>query len=90
MHGFPVMNLGSPASMAAARVVGISISRSFVGCGVATLCLHLYSVKHPTKGEEATMVIEIPLTQGKVAIIDEADWPLVSGFGWYALTSSPP
>ena len=31
------------------------------------------------------MAIEIPLTQGKVAIIDEADWPLVSGFGWYAV-----
>ena len=36
------------------------------------------------------MEIEIDLTQGKVALIDEADWPLVSGFGWYALTSSPP
>ena len=31
------------------------------------------------------MEIQIELTQGKVAIIDEADWPLVSGFGWYAV-----
>lgn len=30
------------------------------------------------------MTIEIPLTRGKVAIIDEADWPLVSGHRWYA------
>jgi hypothetical protein len=40
------------------------------------------------------MEIEIDLTQGKVALIDEADWPLVSGFGWYAVTrllsSCPP
>ena len=31
------------------------------------------------------MPIQIELTQGKVAIIDEADWPLVNGFRWYAV-----
>ncbi|TFZ81222.1 AP2 domain-containing protein [Candidatus Macondimonas diazotrophica] len=30
------------------------------------------------------MAIEIPLTQGKVAQIDEADLELVSGYKWYA------
>jgi len=30
------------------------------------------------------MVIEIPLTQGKVAIIDEADWDLVRWHKWCA------
>ena len=30
------------------------------------------------------MAIEIPLTQGKVAIIDEADFDLVSGYRWQA------
>lgn len=29
--------------------------------------------------------IEIPLTQGKVAVIDSADLPLVGGKKWYAL-----
>jgi hypothetical protein len=29
-------------------------------------------------------VIEIPLTQGKVAIIDDEDWPLVSSHKWHA------
>ncbi len=28
--------------------------------------------------------MEIPLTQGKVALIDDEDWPLVAGFKWYA------
>jgi hypothetical protein len=28
--------------------------------------------------------IEIPLTQGKVAIIDAADWDLVKGYKWHA------
>jgi hypothetical protein len=31
------------------------------------------------------MTIEIPLTQGKVALIDDEDWPLVSGYKWRAL-----
>lgn len=31
------------------------------------------------------MTIEIPLTQGKVALIDDADLPLVEGHKWYAL-----
>jgi hypothetical protein len=30
-------------------------------------------------------VIEIPLTQGKVALIDDADYPLVSQFKWCAV-----
>lgn len=30
------------------------------------------------------MSVQIPLTQGKVAIIDEADYPYVSRFKWYA------
>ena len=30
------------------------------------------------------MTIEIPLSQGKVAIIDDDDLPLVSGYRWYA------
>lgn len=29
--------------------------------------------------------ITIPLTQGKQAIIDEADWPAVSAYHWYAV-----
>ena len=29
--------------------------------------------------------MEIDLTQGKVAQIDDADWPLVSGYRWYAV-----
>ena len=29
--------------------------------------------------------MEIPLSQGKVAIIDDADWPLLSAYGWYAV-----
>ena len=29
-------------------------------------------------------MIEIPLSQGKVALIDDADWEFVSGFKWYA------
>jgi hypothetical protein len=28
--------------------------------------------------------MEIPLTQGKVAIIDDADWPLVAEYNWHA------
>jgi len=28
--------------------------------------------------------MEIPLTQGKVAQIDEADWPLVGRYTWHA------
>lgn len=31
------------------------------------------------------MTIEIPLTQGKVALIDDEDLPLVAGRKWYAL-----
>lgn len=31
--------------------------------------------------------MEIPLTQGKVAVIDDADWPLVSGHKWRAAWS---
>ena len=31
------------------------------------------------------MPIQIELTQGKVAIIDDADWDLVSGYRWYAM-----
>ncbi len=27
---------------------------------------------------------EIPLTQGKVALVDDADWPYLSQFKWYA------
>lgn len=30
------------------------------------------------------MTIEIPLTQGKVALIDDEDWPLVAGHKWRA------
>ena len=30
------------------------------------------------------MTIKIPLTQGRVAIIDEEDWQLVSQYNWYA------
>lgn len=33
-------------------------------------------------------ILEIPLTQGKVAIIDEADWPLVRGYRWRATKST--
>ena len=29
-------------------------------------------------------MIEIPLTQGKVALIDDEDWDLVSGYKWHA------
>ena len=29
-------------------------------------------------------MIEIPISQGKIALIDEADWDLVSGFKWRA------
>ena len=32
-------------------------------------------------------MIEIKLTQGKVAVIDDADWDLVRGFKWRAWTS---
>jgi hypothetical protein len=28
--------------------------------------------------------MEIPLTQGKIAVIDDADWELVAPFKWYA------
>lgn len=28
--------------------------------------------------------MEIPLTQGKIALIDDEDWPLVAGFKWHA------
>jgi hypothetical protein len=31
------------------------------------------------------MVVRIPLTQGKEAIIDEADYPLVSQYRWHAV-----
>ena len=30
------------------------------------------------------MEIQIELTQGKIALIDEADWDLVRGYRWYA------
>lgn len=30
-------------------------------------------------------IVEIPLTQGQVAIIDKRDWPLVSGLCWHAI-----
>lgn len=33
------------------------------------------------------MPIQIDLTQGKVALIDEADWDLVRGYRWYAYKS---
>jgi hypothetical protein len=33
------------------------------------------------------MTIEIPLTQGKVALIDDEDLQLVSGYKWYARDS---
>ncbi len=29
--------------------------------------------------------MEIPLTQNKVAVIDPEDYPLVSGYSWYAV-----
>jgi hypothetical protein len=32
--------------------------------------------------------VEIPLTRGQVALIDEGDFPLVSGRKWYALPST--
>lgn len=32
--------------------------------------------------------VEIPLTRGKVTIIDDEDWPLVSQYTWGAFTSS--
>ena len=35
------------------------------------------------------MTIEIKLTQGKVALIDEADWDLVSGYKTSAKVSGP-
>lgn len=31
-----------------------------------------------------SVVIEIPLTRGKIAVIDEADLPIVQPFTWYA------
>ena len=34
------------------------------------------------------MTIEIPLTQGKVALIDDADWPLVSEYQWHFVGKS--
>lgn len=33
------------------------------------------------------MSVQIPLTQGKVALIDEADYPYVAQFKWYAHNS---
>jgi len=32
----------------------------------------------------------IPLTQGKVAVIDDADWPLVAGYRWWAVNWAKP
>jgi hypothetical protein len=32
--------------------------------------------------------VEIPLTQGKVAIIDDQDWPLVAPYRWYAIRNT--
>ncbi len=29
-------------------------------------------------------IVEVPLTQGKVALISKSDWPLVSRYPWYA------
>lgn len=34
------------------------------------------------------MSIEIPLTRGKIAVIDDEDFDLVSGYKWYANNSS--
>lgn len=31
------------------------------------------------------MSIEIPLSQGRISLIDEADWELVRGYRWYAV-----
>ena len=33
------------------------------------------------------MTIEIELTQGKIALIDDEDWDLVSGYRWHACTT---
>ena len=32
--------------------------------------------------------MEIPLTQGKIALIDDEDWPLVAGYRWSAACGS--
>ena len=32
--------------------------------------------------------MEVPLTQGKVAQIDDEDWPLVAPYRWYAIRST--
>lgn len=35
-------------------------------------------------------VTEVYLTQGKVELVDTADWPLLSRYRWYAVRSSKP
>ena len=30
-------------------------------------------------------IVKIPLTHGKVTIVDNQDWPLMAGYRWYAL-----
>jgi len=42
------------------------------------------SIRHHTKGTEDTMTKEIPLTQGKTALVDDEDYLLVSPFKWSA------
>lgn len=33
-------------------------------------------------------VVFVPLTRGKVAVVDAADWPLVSRYTWFAMPAS--
>ena len=42
------------------------------------------SLRNHSKGTEDTMTKEIPLTQGKVAIVDDKDYPIINSFKWSA------
>lgn len=62
---------------------GRSCKQRHAGCESA--CLNLAARERSTAVDTVAVPwMEIPLTQGKVALIDVADWPLVADFKWKA------